>query len=192
MKLIQINTLKEFENLRDYYYVSNEGKIFSNRTGELVELSQAVSKKGYLRFSARTKQNTGIVVISHRVVAHAFCFGFSAENYFVNHIDENKTNNNYKNLEWVTNQYNKEYSAGQKIEMIVNNNVIDSFPSQSEATRQTGIKQPNIGKVLKGERETAGLYDIKNNCFVSLRVGSNTNWEELEEKGIYRVYWKKL
>jgi hypothetical protein len=49
----------------------------------------------------------------HRLVATAFCEG---ADYFecVNHLDEDKTNNHYSNLEWCTKAYNNKY--GTRIE----------------------------------------------------------------------------
>jgi len=38
------------------------------------------------------------------------------------------------------------------------NNLIQIYPTMSEAERQTGIPEPNISKVCKGERKTAGGY----------------------------------
>jgi hypothetical protein len=42
----------------------------------------------------------------HRLVAMAYCHGQTCERRYVNHIDGNKQNNDYRNLEWVTNREN--------------------------------------------------------------------------------------
>lgn len=45
-----------------------------------------------------------------RIVAHAFCEGFSAEKNTVNHIDGNVQNNDSSNLEWVSQEENNIHS----------------------------------------------------------------------------------
>ena len=55
--------------------------------------------------SNKTQKTYGI----HRLVAEAFIS--NPNNYpVVNHIDENKQNNNVENLEWCTQKQNLEYS----------------------------------------------------------------------------------
>lgn len=87
---------------------------------------------------------------------------------FINHIDENKLNNNSNNLEWCTASYNTNYGtciqrAVEKksisvIQLDKNKNLINIFSSISEAERKTKIYNPNIIKCCKGERKTAGGY----------------------------------
>ncbi len=47
----------------------------------------------------------------HRVVATAFCPNFNQDEYnVVNHIDSDRSNNHYKNLEWTTTKENLEHA----------------------------------------------------------------------------------
>jgi hypothetical protein len=46
----------------------------------------------------------------HRLVAKAFVSGYD-EGLQVNHIDENKQNNRYDNLEWVTSKQNNNHGS---------------------------------------------------------------------------------
>lgn len=87
---------------------------------------------------------------------------------FINHIDENKLNNNANNLEWCTASYNINYGtciqrAVEKkfipvMQLDKNKNLINIFSSISEAESKTKVHNPNIIKCCKGERKTAGGY----------------------------------
>lgn len=79
-------------NVRNAYGKTRKAKI--DRYGyETINLSKDGLKKWYA---------------VHRLVAMAFVE--NPNNYpSVNHIDENKTNNDYRNLEWCTVEYNNKY-----------------------------------------------------------------------------------
>ena len=53
----------------------------------------------------------------HRLVASAFVEGYKA-GLIVNHIDEDKTNNNSSNLEWCTCQHNNEHSFSKTYRIV--------------------------------------------------------------------------
>ena len=79
------------------YVVYSDGRVFSKRSGKF--LIASISKKGYC-----------IVKVPDRIKLHrliASCFKKNKMGYpMVNHKDNNKQNNNIKNLEWCTNQQN--------------------------------------------------------------------------------------
>ena len=92
------------------YSVSSFGRIRNNDTGDLV--TQGEIKGGYLRVNLYPRNKAkggGKKRLVHRIVA----FAFLSDTYIdgittdVNHIDGNKHNNNADNLEWVTNQQNR-------------------------------------------------------------------------------------
>lgn len=80
----------------------------------------------------------------------------------INHKDENKGNNNVKNLEWCTQIYNANYGTAIKrrtetaiskqnkavYQMNMNGEILAIFPSVKEATRVTGIN--NISAAARG------------------------------------------
>jgi len=107
---------KEVKNYEGIYEVSNIGNVRSldnyidNKHGSKSfkkgrVLKKFISVKGYLQTSLSKKTirfNTGI----HRLVAIAFIENTDNKPQ-VNHIDGDKNNNNYYNLEWCTNSENQ-------------------------------------------------------------------------------------
>lgn len=84
------------------YVISNYGRVFKYINNE--EKKIHYDKDGYKKTSIRVTQNgiskhTNIFI--HRLVAYTFIKKPKDCNV-VNHIDGNKTNNYYKNLEWTT------------------------------------------------------------------------------------------
>jgi hypothetical protein len=86
------------------YFVSESGGIF--RDGK--ELSTSLSNKGYKMGSLYLNRKTNKLSI-HRLVA--ICYVPNPDNLpQVNHIDGNKLNNHYTNLEWMSNRQNKDHA----------------------------------------------------------------------------------
>lgn len=97
---MRIKKIKGYEN----YYVSDNGKVFSKTNGELKEKAPFLSHNGYKRVTLwnNGKQKKYFI---HRLVAEYFVK--NTNNYdSVDHIDENKLNNNYNNLRWTSKSYN--------------------------------------------------------------------------------------
>lgn len=105
----------------------------------------------------------------HRIVAT--CFIPNPNNLpEVNHIDCDRTNNRWDNLEWCTSQENIKYCV--KLGRWKNNNPgkpviainleaheVLWFESQHEASRQLGVNRGNIGSVVRGSlNKTCGYW----------------------------------
>lgn len=170
---------KPANGLEDKYEVSNYGNV-RNKYGRIFTPKKA--NNGYLRTSLGMKRD-----YTHRIVAQHF-----VDNPFslpeVNHIDGDKTNNYYKNLEWVNRKQNCEHAsrtglinrtsearilstkknqkiaaenAKRPIEQLDDNfNVIARYPSIKDASIATGIKAQNISQTANGKtnRVHAGGY----------------------------------
>ena len=66
---------------------------------------------------------------------------------------------------WITSEENTFEANKSKVKEVyqydLENNFIAKYASQSEASRQTGISQGNIGQVLKNKRKQSGGYRWK-------------------------------
>ena len=110
--------IKEIEGFTGYF-VSTDGKIFSNlgrgnrrlygKTVEMYELKGREAKNGYLRVYMRNEDNKRIDKYVHRLVAETFIENPQSKRV-VHHIDTDRTNNAVTNLEWVTHKENNEYT----------------------------------------------------------------------------------
>lgn len=103
---------KDIPGYEGKYEVSNLGNVRSlnyNHTGEIKLLKQGTNKKGYklVNLCKNGKQKCYLI---HRLVAMTFIP--NPNNLpIINHKDENKVNNNVKNLEWCTIAYNNNYGT---------------------------------------------------------------------------------
>ena len=106
--------IKEYEGL---YEVSNLGRV--KRVGKSTNKTQAdgglmklrIEKQGYLRVQL-SKNNYRIKYSVHRLVAITFLPNLKNKPE-VNHIDNNRINNEVNNLEWVTQKENQQHSVHQ-------------------------------------------------------------------------------
>lgn len=93
----------------DGYMVNKHGsiiRVYCNNT-KWKEVKGFVNAHGYVKVGLR-KDNKTYYISIHRIVAELFVP--NVNNYpIINHKDENKTNNDYTNLEWCTIQYNNTY-----------------------------------------------------------------------------------
>lgn len=88
------------------YIIYPDGRVWSNKRNRF--LSQSISH-GYPVVGLRIDKKTKIYFV-HRLVAETFIP--NPNNYpVVNHIDENRKNNNYSNLEWVTYEQNDNHGT---------------------------------------------------------------------------------
>ncbi|AYH92038.1 HNH endonuclease [Lactobacillus phage Iacchus] len=130
-------------------------------------LKQWRNKDGYMQVSFNANGKT-VTIKVHRLVAQTFIP--NPDNLpQVNHKDCNRTNNNVDNLEWCDASYNRQYtekygvssteSRGHSLYAInLNTLEVFRFKSQSEASRELEVSQPDITKVIKGQYKTAGGY----------------------------------
>ena len=159
---------RDIEGYEGLYKVSEYGDVMSlnyNRTGKKKLLSQRKNRGGYVTVLL-TKNGKSKLHSVHRLVATAFCEG---ADYFteVNHIDEDKTNNHYSNLEWCTREYNVNY--GIRNEKAVKTRRIKVkcieldmiFNSISEAAEYININRGTIAPCLNKSTRTAGGYHWK-------------------------------
>lgn len=147
--------IEEFRDVVGYeglYEVSNEGNIRNKNTGRILKPNKI--HKGYLQVIL-CKDGERKPALVHRLVAQAF---IPNPNHYpqVNHIDENKSNNNVENLEWCINQYNIRYSAYKKNKPVnqyaLDGRLLNTYKSIKEASEKTGIDNGDISNCCRNKR----------------------------------------
>lgn len=100
--------------LKFNYYVTDDGRIWSERTNKF--LSFQVDKNGYKKVVLQSYDSKrGHRYSVHRLVLENFKPIPNMENFQVNHIDGDKTNNKLENLEWVTCQENIDHAINNNL-----------------------------------------------------------------------------
>ena len=164
----------------DLYEVSNLGRVRSlnyRHTGKTKERKAWKYMNGYLQVQL-CKDGKVKHHLVHRLVWEAFCCEipeWTRGKLQINHLDEDKTNNNIFNLELCTAKRNCNYGTrnvraaktqtnrqdkSKPVQQIdrVSGEVINTFQSIMEAKRQTGINNRNIVSCCKGKRNHAGGF----------------------------------
>ena len=172
--------MQEWKPIHGYngaYIVSNTGNIYSNKSK--IMMKTWMGKNGYMTVKL-CKHGMHKMMSVHRLVADAFLP--NPHNYpVVNHKDHNPENNCVENLEWCTQQYNVNYGDAPKRRLATRRKtgqiekdvkrMIEAhqkrvrcletkkeYVSLTDAEADTGAWVPNIVKVLRGKRHTAGGF----------------------------------
>ena len=82
------------------YSISNYGRVYNTQYNRFMTLY--IGKKGYVKCSLTNYERKDGSFTVHRLVAWEWVLLNRDINLQVNHIDGNKANNFYRNLEWVT------------------------------------------------------------------------------------------
>ena len=153
-------------------YVSENGNMISFAKypkGKILKLSLHSQKDPYPVVNIRTNGVKKVLLV-HRLVGAAFLP--NPENKpQINHIDGNKRNCSYTNLEWVTDQENKIHAHETGLIVIPRNEqcklskpilqltlageLVKEWPCTEEIIRQTKFQGPHIRRVANGIRKTA-------------------------------------
>lgn len=188
---------KDVIGFEGYFQVSNFGRVRSvdrviphSHTGAATIKGrikkQRVDKYGY-PIVRLNKDGERWIPTVHRLVAEAFIPNPENKEQ-VNHIDEVKTNNCVKNLEWCTVQYNNSYGTcsertGEKLknrpdeskpvmQCDMDGNYITIFPSLAEAARKTGANYVNIRNAANG-----GFFHKGRGKWVNVTHALNYKWK---------------
>lgn len=165
---------KDIKGYEGFYQISNKGRVKSFKSSSKYpdkegHILNPTITKGYLYVGLCNKGKKKPTLV-HRLVAEAFVP--NPDNYKeVNHMDENKLNNNAKNLEWCNRDYNMSYgtarerqgiSLGSPVEQFtVNETPIARYANAEIAGKINRIDSSSIHKCCKGKRVHAGGYSWK-------------------------------
>ena len=104
----QIEEWKAIAECNGEYYVSNYGKVKSLKKGKEIILKDSLTGDGYRGVTLHLKEGIRKSRSIHKLVALAFITNEENKKE-VNHIDGNKINNHFTNLEWVTRSENAQH-----------------------------------------------------------------------------------
>lgn len=134
------------------YYVSTKGRVWSERGNKQRLIKGSHDKDGYIRVALVNKDGSRVDFRRARLVAETFIPN-PLSLPVVNHIDENKENDNVENLEWCTAEYNNKYSDiwknhRRRVMGISITGKTILFDSIKEAGEYLGINKSVIGHSL--------------------------------------------
>jgi len=138
----------------DMYEVSNFGKVRNTVTNKFMVPTCAE----YNRLILWTRDKKYKIYSVHRLVAYFFIEKIYDPKFVVNHIDENKKNNYFKNLQWCTHSENKVHSTGKKVCKIdiKTNKILYVYSSINGALKELGNKKGgNISKCCANKVRSA-------------------------------------
>ena len=132
------------KEIADYkgYYVSDDGIIYSDKSGELKALHPWADSRGLYLMVQFSENNITYKKLVHRLIAETFIP--NPNNYpEVNHINYNTQDNRVENLEWCTRLYNvhhmlQKYSPVRnyrECKLFYKDEYINDFRSVCEAAR---------------------------------------------------------
>ena len=113
-----MSSLEIFRDVDEYegkYQVTSWGRVYNVDTEKFLRTEE--TEKGYLRVDLYDVSGKRKHHKVHRLVAKAFIKNPNGLPQ-VNHIDGNPKNNSFTNLEWVTNEENREKAMMLRRELI--------------------------------------------------------------------------
>lgn len=148
---------KDIPNFEGKYQISNLGNVKSLYTKRIKKLT--VTNTGYYEVNLNHK-----VFLVHRLVATTFID--NPYNYnVVNHIDGNKLNNHFTNLEWCDYKHNNQHafdngliSTKRVYQYSLDGSFVNSFKNCGTASRKLNISQECIYWCCIGKLKSSGGY----------------------------------
>ena len=162
-------TIKGYEGL---YAVSSLGRVKSlgnDKSRKEKILRPGKAEKGYL-FVGLCRNGKPKWYKVHRLVLSTFNPIENMENLEVNHLDENKLNNNLSNLEWTTHENNINHGtrtlrAAEKnsipiAQLTLDGKLVKAWKSSMDAEREGGFYTSGINACCKNKysREGNNIY----------------------------------
>lgn len=156
---------EEWRPVQDFplYVISSLGRVMNISTKRLLKHYKNNSG-GYYTVNL-WKNDKGHNKTVHRLVYEAFSGEKVEKGFVINHIDGDKENNNFKNLEKITYQENNLHAAyaiktnkstKEVLQLDEDLNILKAFNSIAQAQRELNIS--NISRAIKNEGKAGGFY----------------------------------
>ena len=153
-------SIKGFEKR---YVVLSNGTVQNMVTGKI--LRGGKDAYGYIQVCLVDAQGKRRVFKMHRLVAEAFIDNPDGKEH-VNHVDEDRTNNDVPNLEWATAKENINHgsckrksavSRGTPIAVSLESGALKAFPSIKETARILKVSTSKIREHLRSGTPYRGM-----------------------------------
>lgn len=154
--LYQVSNLGRVKSLKRRMYDINNKKIIQYKREKILK---SYNNRGY-KIVKLTKNGKNQFVYVHRLVCSSFNkLSLNNKKAKINHIDENKSNNNINNLEICSQKYNVRYSIKKnKIAQIKDNKIIKVWNYLYLIEEELGFNKSNICMCCRGKKKTAYGY----------------------------------
>lgn len=143
-----------------YYYVTKEGEVWNTET--MAKVKGGINSSGYYQLALGSVHNVRV----HRLVARHFVTipedllakGFTEESLVVNHIDGNKLNNSWNNLEWTTHDGNMAHASSTGLMYTtIDDHLLECIWQYLQAgysdfniSKETGIPATTVSHIRQG------------------------------------------
>ena len=141
------------------YEVSDHGRVRNVKRNKLLGMSINRSHYDVILYNEYGKKHFKV----HRLVAAHFIAPIP-EGYVINHMDGDKLNNHYSNLEIVTVAENNNHAIRRGLlnpnRKVFCHNNLTVYPSIKVAARELGLHRSNITLVCSGKRKHTQGYQF--------------------------------
>jgi hypothetical protein len=166
----------DINEVEQYYTITEDGMVWSKRKNRWMK--PRINIYGYVFYSitAGTGYSGVIGAFAHTLVALKYIGAPPSDKHEIDHADENKQNNHWNNLEWVTHSENMRRSAkrGRRGYWLGKNR---PSPTLETRLKMANAKNKKVEFVLDGvsivfdsiEYASAGLDTYRKKIYVCIR-----------------------
>lgn len=166
----KVQISKFLPEVKDRYYINKKGELFTNDGKDKMK---DCLKNGYVKNGLVLKDGSQKSYFRHRLVMICFNKVNNYQELQVNHIDGNKLNNAFSNLEWCTNQENRIHAL--KLGLAV--------PLKGEENPYSKLKEQEVLDIIQDLLHHVPYSQIckKYNCSKSTisAIKNKRNWKYL-------------
>ena len=151
------------------YQITEDGQLWSNRKQKFCK--GAINSVGYKMYWLQPNRSRGRFYMASRLTALTYIGDPPTLKHEINHIDHNKLNNHYSNLEWVTHSQNikKSYDGGYRVAL---GRLPGFITSEQTKMKQSDAKKKRVEVIDRetGEKITYNsIEDATNHPLIKYR-----------------------